>query len=288
MPNSRRPLFAVLVALASLLAASLLACGRQLVALSTAMPMIMCTAPACGPNESYYCPDRCPGGCGTTCATHTPGPTSSSQCPPGELYLPEGDAFKCMTPTPYVTNTPKPCATGEVYQREGQVLKCMTPTPIIEAGPPCLITIRPPPPDAPTASAGGTPMPSRKIDPHVEVCATATTLRVGEVVTLVGQAVDVGLPYFDVNVKEAGAADFGTLVSVTYGNEVKNHPEASQVMEVVSARGDQSHVIVTLRAGAAGAVELVINATGEVHYGYPGPATWAGGGSETLTLEVRQ
>jgi hypothetical protein len=33
---------------------------------------IMCTPPACGANEAYYCPGSCPGGCGITCATFTP------------------------------------------------------------------------------------------------------------------------------------------------------------------------------------------------------------------------
>ena len=39
---------------------------------ATHTPEIQCTPAACTENESYYCPDSCPGGCGTTCATHTP------------------------------------------------------------------------------------------------------------------------------------------------------------------------------------------------------------------------
>lgn len=39
-----------------------------------AMPSIQCTPPPCAIslNEIYYCPDICPGGCGTICATYTP------------------------------------------------------------------------------------------------------------------------------------------------------------------------------------------------------------------------
>jgi len=40
----------------------------------TDTPMIMCTPPACGADEVYYCPGDCPGGCGTECATRTPPP----------------------------------------------------------------------------------------------------------------------------------------------------------------------------------------------------------------------
>ncbi|MBN1259059.1 MAG: PD40 domain-containing protein [Anaerolineae bacterium] len=32
----------------------------------------VCTPPPCREDEVYYCPDVCPGGCGTTCATPTP------------------------------------------------------------------------------------------------------------------------------------------------------------------------------------------------------------------------
>jgi hypothetical protein len=35
-------------------------------------PVVMCTPPACGADEVYYCQDECPGGCGTQCATPTP------------------------------------------------------------------------------------------------------------------------------------------------------------------------------------------------------------------------
>lgn len=43
---------------------------------SAAVPSIQCTPPPCaiGINETYYCPDICPGGCGTVCATYTPSP----------------------------------------------------------------------------------------------------------------------------------------------------------------------------------------------------------------------
>ena len=42
-------------------------------------PMKVCTPPPCGENEAYYCPDECPGGCGTICATHTPEPSDLAE-----------------------------------------------------------------------------------------------------------------------------------------------------------------------------------------------------------------
>lgn len=39
----------------------------------TPTPFPKCTPPSCEAGEVYHCPDECPGGCGTTCATPTPG-----------------------------------------------------------------------------------------------------------------------------------------------------------------------------------------------------------------------
>jgi hypothetical protein len=39
----------------------------------TQTPMPVCTPPNCAEGEVYYCPGECPGGCGTICATPTPG-----------------------------------------------------------------------------------------------------------------------------------------------------------------------------------------------------------------------
>jgi len=39
-------------------------------AISTELPQVMCTQPACGPYQSLFCPQgNCPGGCGYICAT---------------------------------------------------------------------------------------------------------------------------------------------------------------------------------------------------------------------------
>lgn len=70
-------------------------------------PMLMCTPPACGPDEVYYCDGDCPGGCGTTCATPTPFPMCTPPaCGAGETYAcptgdcPGGCGVVCVSPTP--------------------------------------------------------------------------------------------------------------------------------------------------------------------------------------------
>jgi hypothetical protein len=52
-------------------------------------PFPVCTPPLCEPNEVYHCPDECPGGCGTTCATPTPGVSSGTGQVWGEICFPE-------------------------------------------------------------------------------------------------------------------------------------------------------------------------------------------------------
>lgn len=102
--------------------------------------------------------------------------------------------------------------------------------------------------------------------------------------TVTAQAVDIGLPYFQILLKDAGAAEFALLAQVTYENKVQGAADVSQVLELVSAEGDYGQAVITLRARAAGTTEIVINATGEVQtsQGY----MWSGGGSESLTITV--
>jgi hypothetical protein len=258
MPHLRRNLRLLpLAALASLVIAGL-ACGRVESLLSpltptrwvptptawtptprmptplVTVPQIQCTPPACRPGEVFYCPGKCPGGCGTICVTPTP---------------------KAITPE-------KP------------------------SGVPCLIVTRTPPPNAPTFVPNGNSLPGQRVDPHVEICASASTLKVGETFTLIGQVVDIGLPNYAVMLRPAGTDDFRQLVAVTYNNEIRGQAGAGEVLEVVSTRGTMNQLTLVLRARAAGTIDVFINATGEVHYGYPGPATWAGGGSGPLTIIV--
>ena len=126
------------------------------------------------------------------------------------------------------------------------------------------------------------------MDPHVEVCASATTVSVGQSIILLAQVVDIGLPYFNVMVRPAGGGEFQPWLTVTYSNEIKTQADSAEPLELVSAHGDMHQLVVVLRARSAGAVDVVVNATGEVHYGYPGPAMWEGGGSNPLTLVVQK
>ncbi len=143
---------------------------------------------------------------------------------------------------------------------------------------PCTIVVRTPPPSAPTGTL------PQQVDPHVELCASSTTAKVGETVTVVGQAVDIGFPYYQVRLRDQGAADFALLTEVTYLNQVRSRADVSPVLGLVSVEGQGDGLVVTLRARGAGHTQLVAIAEGEVHYGDPRGATWSSGVSDPITI----
>ncbi len=75
----------------ALLTVLLIACNPTSPALT---PRPVCTPPPCRPDEEYYCPSECPGGCGTICATPTPTAESPPQGPTGY----DGCAFTVSYP----------------------------------------------------------------------------------------------------------------------------------------------------------------------------------------------
>jgi hypothetical protein len=70
----------------------------------TPTPRPVCTPPLCGDGEVFACPDTCPGGCGTICATRTPTPCPTPPCRNDETFFcpdrcPEGCGLTCATRT---------------------------------------------------------------------------------------------------------------------------------------------------------------------------------------------
>jgi hypothetical protein len=111
-------------------------------------------------------------------------------------------------------------------------------------------------------------------------------VNVGQLVTIMGYSVDVGLPYYKLLQKDAGEETTTLLLEVTYENELKSLVEGTEPLEFVAVTAEPWWVEIVLRAVRPGTAEYFISATGEIHWGYPGPATWAGGGSETIMITV--
>jgi len=124
------------------------------------------------------------------------------------------------------------------------------------------------------------------VDPHLELEITQTELRVCDVITLTARVVDIGLPYYYLIFQDENKTETVNPVSVTYSNEITWKDRGSQVIEVRSASGGQNEAVFTLEGIKPGETDVWVSATGEVHSGYPGPATWSGGGSDPIHLTV--
>jgi hypothetical protein len=183
------------------------------------------------------------------------------------------------------------CAAGEVLFCAGDCPNgcgtgCATITPTVPPDAYCHIIVRTPAPEAPTASAGGTPLPDQQVDPHVEVCLSAPEVTVGNPVVLVAQVVDIGPPAWSLSARENGQGEFETIVEVSGTGQVTLLGTARSILSFVEAERSTLGLVLHFSAQTPGSVEWRLSATGEVHYGYPGPAMWGGGSAEVVTVHV--
>jgi len=132
----------------------------------------------------------------------------------------------------------------------------------------------------------GTPV-GVQVDPHVEILADKTDLMIGEVLTVTGRPVELGLPYYYLMVRDEGVQQVEPMVQVTYDNQVKPMDGTSQVLEFVSASGQMDLATFQLKAIAPGRTTITISATGEVNVGSSGSYMWSGGGSGDVLITVQ-
>ncbi len=123
-------------------------------------------------------------------------------------------------------------------------------------------------------------------DPHVDVTADHTTLKVGDTLTITGVPVQISNPSYEVNVRDAGVENAPSLANVTYDNQVTTLDGTSGVLEFVSAQGGLEQVTFVLRAKAPGTTTVTVIATGEIHNPGTGQASWTGQGEGTVDITV--
>jgi hypothetical protein len=131
----------------------------------------------------------------------------------------------------------------------------------------------------------GTPQ-GVQVDPHVEILVNQTEVKVGEVITITGRPVELGLPYFYLIVRDEGVQQVEPLVQVTYDNQVKPMSGTSQILEIISSEGKLDLATFQLKAIAPGQTTITISATGEVNVGSSGSYMWSGGGSGDVLIVV--
>ncbi len=140
-----------------------------------------------------------------------------------------------------------------------------------------------------TTSTPGQAGPTQAVsEPRVELTASPDTLRVGETLTLVATPVGIGLPYYYLNARDEGVQNANPMVQVTYDNQTKPGDGTSQVLELVSATGDNGKAEFVLRAKAAGLTTLTVTATGEIQIKQAGtPVFMDGAGSGSIVVTVQ-
>ncbi len=137
---------------------------------------------------------------------------------------------------------------------------------------------------APEETSQPYPQPEESTDPHVEIELPVTLYKVGDTITIVGRAVDIGLPYFSIIVRDEGVQDAPPMAEVTYENKFTLLEGKSNVLELKSASATNDQITLVFLARKAGKTTVIINATGEVHQAYPGPAMWQGGSGEVVLV----
>jgi hypothetical protein len=126
------------------------------------------------------------------------------------------------------------------------------------------------------------------VDPHIEMQASQTSLKIGDFVTLEGVPVDLGLPYYELVLRDQGVQDAEPVVRVTYENIITPLRGSSAVLELVSAEGEMGKATFVLRAKAAGVTTATIQATGEVQTADSQAARWGGTGSGDVLITVTE
>jgi hypothetical protein len=126
------------------------------------------------------------------------------------------------------------------------------------------------------------------VDPRIEIKADPTNLKIGDFITLEGMPVDLGLPYYELVLRDEDVQNADPVVRVTYENMVTPLSGSSAVLELVSAQGEMGKATFVLRAKAAGVTTVTIQATGEVQTADSQAARWGGTGSGDILITVTE
>lgn len=164
----------------------------------------------------------------------------------------------------------------------------VSPTPSVNLNIPCEITIRQPPANAPTRIPDmfSTPSVGDVIDPHVAFCVSTFTPRVGYVWQIYLKAVDIGLPVYQLTFTNR----LGEELFVEFNPAIDNIAFRVSNLKSLTLYEVQTvndwEVILTFIVRGPDEVYVTGGASGEVHYGYPGPATWTSVSFEPFTLII--
>ena len=180
-----------------------------------------------------------------------------------------------------VGGTPQPVSTAPAPQLTAAVSEAPAPTATLPAE------------DLATATPAGIPDPTAAftqtevIDPYIDIGATQTDLQVGDVITVTGKPMQIGIPSYYLYLRDEGVQDAAPVAQITYQGEFSAGEGKSQVLELVSAKADMQQVLFVLRASAPGVTTLSIQATGEIRL-QDGAYSMSGTGSGEILISVSE
>lgn len=124
--------------------------------------------------------------------------------------------------------------------------------------------------------------PALAVNPHVEMQVSKAGVVVGEQISVTARPVDLGLPLYYILFDGIQAG------SILPGESFKPVELENPVLALESADASSQQGVFTFTALRPGAVQLSILISGEVHYGYPGPARWEAHSAPPVTILVEE
>ena len=133
-------------------------------------------------------------------------------------------------------------------------------------------------------------IPATTTPPCMQTQVDATTVKVGDQVTIIGNAWQIGQPSFSLWVRDNGAKQFSYLARIPLGDYSRaySNPDSSKILALVSAKvSGSAEVIYVVLAKSPGSVEVATEADGENYCSFPGVGSFtAPERSESITLTV--
>lgn len=155
---------------------------------------------------------------------------------------------------------------------------------------PCTIIVRQPPITAPTRmpdpmnpnAIGG------QIDPHLAYCLTNATPSVGDEIKIYVRAIDLGMPAYNFIISNAR----GETLTIGFNPSIPDFVDLGSDLPSISflsaGRVNSWEVIITLVANSPDTLTVTGSASGEVHFGYPGPAMWTSATLESFQMTISE
>ncbi len=186
------------------------------------------------------------------------------------------------TPTPDIRVSPTPSPTLNLD------MPTFTPTPSANNDRPCEIIVRQPAPDAPTRmpSAINTQQVGTPMDVNLAYCVSDTDIRVGDEWHIHVRTIDMRLPIYLALITNGEAHEMVMRYNPAEPSDFTYESDLDSLTLSSMTTYNQWEAVFTFVANAPDVIQISLSASGEVHFGYPGPATWTVTPTETLTLTI--